>query len=157
MREIASTIGAGAIRYNIVRVQPEKQMIFKWEDALNFDGNSGPFLQYAYTRTCSMLRKAGEFEPSADPSKLTDEYETALVKVLSRFGSVIEEAAEEGRVHMIPAYGHEVASTFNQFYASVPVLSSDRERNERLTLVMCTRIVLRNVLTCLGMGAPEEM
>ncbi len=157
MREIASTIGVGAIRYNIVRVQPEKQMIFKWEDALNFDGNSGPFLQYAYTRTCSMLRKAGEFEPSADPSKLTDEYETALVKVLSRFGSVIEEAAEEGRVHMIPAYGHEVASTFNQFYASVPVLSSDRERNERLTLVMCTRIVLRNVLTCLGMGAPEEM
>ncbi|MDD4185909.1 MAG: arginine--tRNA ligase, partial [Candidatus Methanomethylophilaceae archaeon] len=157
MREIASIIGVGAIRYNIVRVQPEKQMIFKWEDALNFDGNSGPFLQYAYTRTCSMLRKAGEFEPSADPSKLTDEYETALVKVLSRFGSVIEEAAEEGRVHMIPAYGHEVASTFNQFYASVPVLSSDRERNERLTLVMCTRIVLRNVLTCLGMGAPEEM
>ena len=157
MREIASTIGVGAIRYNIVRVQPEKQLVFKWEDALNFDGNSGPFLQYSHTRACSMLRKAGEFKASANSSKLTDEYEIALIKVLSRFGSVIEEAAEEGRVHMIPAYGHEVASAFNQFYASVPVLSSDDERDERLTLVLCTRIVLRNVLTCLGMGAPEEM
>lgn len=157
MREIASTIGVGAIRYNIVRVQPEKQLVFKWEDALNFDGNSGPFLQYSHTRACSMLRKAGEFKASSDASKLTDEYEVALIKVLSRFGSVIEEAAEEGKVHMIPAYGHEVASAFNQFYASVPVLSSDDERDERLTLVLCTRIVLRNVLTCLGMGAPEEM
>ena len=70
---------------------------------------------------------------------------------------MIDEVTEYGRVHMIPAYGHEVASAFNQFYASVPVLSSDGERNERLTLVMCTRIVLHNVLTCLGMGAPEEM
>jgi arginyl-tRNA synthetase len=157
MREIASTIGVGAIRYNIIRVQPEKQLVFKWEDALNFDGNSGPFLQYSHTRACSMLRKAGEFKASSDASKLTDEYEVALIKVLSRFGSVIEEAAEEGKVHMIPAYGHEVASAFNQFYASVPVLSSDDERDERLTLVLCTRIVLRNVLTCLGMGAPEEM
>lgn len=157
MREIASTIGVGAIRYNIVRVQPEKQLVFKWEDALNFDGNSGPFLQYSHTRACSILRKAGEFKASSDASKLTDEYEVALIKVLSRFGSVIEEAAEEGKVHMIPAYGHEVASAFNQFYASVPVLSSDDERDERLTLVLCTRIVLRNVLTCLGMGAPEEM
>lgn len=157
MTEIASTIGVGAIRYNIVRVQPEKQMVFKWEDALNFDGNSGPFLQYSHTRACSMLKKAGEFKPSTDPSKLTDEYEVALVKALSRFSSVIDEVTEYGRVHMIPAYGHEVASAFNQFYASVPVLSSDDERNERLTLVMCTRIVLHNVLTCLGMGAPEEM
>ena len=58
---------------------------------------------------------------------------------------------------MLPAYGHELAAAFNQFYASVPVLNSDDERDARLTLVRCTKIVLKNVLTCLGMGAPEEM
>lgn len=157
MREIAKIVGVGAIRYNIVRVQPEKQLVFKWNEALNFDGNSGPFLQYSHARACSMLRKAGDFKEVVDASKLTDEFEIKLVKVLSKFGSVIESAGELKRIHMLPAYGHEVASAFNQFYASVPVLNSDDERDARITLVKCTKIVLNNVLRCLGMGAPEEM
>lgn len=157
MNEIAKTIGVGAVRYNIVRVQPEKQLVFKWEDALNFEGNSGPFLQYAHARACSMLRKAGDFDTVIDASKLTDEYEIKLVKVLSRFESIIETAGEYRRVHLLPAYGHEVASAFNQFYAAVPVLASGAERDARLTLVRCSKTVLRNVLACLGMGAPEEM
>lgn len=157
MRAIAEVIGVGAIRYNIVRVQPEKQMVFKWEDALNFDGNSGPFLQYAHARACTMLRKAGSYETAIDASQLTDEYEIRLVKTLSRFGSVIETVAEYKRTHLLPAYGHEVASSFNQFYAAVPVLSSGDARDARLTLVWCTKVVLKNILECLGIGAPEEM
>lgn len=157
MQEIARIVGIGAVRYNVVRVQPEKQFVFTWDDALNFDGNSGPFLQYSHARACSMIRKAGEFEHSVDSSKLKDEAEIRLVKVLSKFPSVIESAAEDRRIHMLPAYGHEVASAFNQFYAAVPVLIAKESRDERITLVDCTRIVLRNVLRCLGMGAPEEM
>lgn len=157
MREIARIVGIGAVRYNVVRVQPEKQFVFTWDDALNFDGNSGPFLQYSHARACSMLRKAGEHRRSVDSSKLTDEAEIKLIKALSRFPSVIESAAEDRRIHMLPAYGHEVASAFNQFYAAVPVLTAKESRDERITLVDCTRIVLRNVLGCLGMGAPEEM
>ncbi len=157
MQEIAKIIGIGAIRFNIVRVQPEKQLVFKWEDALNFDGNSGPFLQYAHARACTMIRKSEGYEHDTDASKLTDEYEIRLVKVLSRFEQVIKVAGEEKRVHMLPAYGHEVASAFNQFYAAVPVLSAGESRDARLTLVECTKIVLKNVLTCLGIGAPEEM
>ncbi len=157
MREIARVIGVGAIRYNVVRVQPEKQFVFTWKEALNFDGNSGPYLQYVHARACSMLRKAGDFERETDASKLTDEYEIRLVKVLSKFSSVISEAGNQKRVHVLPAYGHEVASAFNQFYAAVPVLSSGASANARLTLVECSKIVLRNVLECLGMGAPEEM
>jgi len=157
MREIARVIGVGAIRYNVVRVQPEKQFVFTWNEALNFDGNSGPYLQYVHARACSMLRKAGDFERDIDASKLTDEYEVKLVKVLSKFSSIIEEAGNQKRIHVLPAYGHEVASAFNQFYAAVPVLSSGECANARITLVECSKIVLRNVLDCLGMGAPEEM
>ena len=157
MREISRTVGIGAIRYNIVRIQPEKQFVFKWSEALNFDGNSGPFLQYAHARACSILRKAGKFRKAADASKLADEYEVRLVKALSKFENIIMSAGEGRKIHLVPAYGHEVASAFNQFYASVPVLSSGDARDARLTLVECSKIVLSNILDCLGMGAPEEM
>ncbi|MDR0887953.1 MAG: arginine--tRNA ligase [Candidatus Methanoplasma sp.] len=157
MREIASKVGKAAIRYNIIRVHPEKQLVFKWEEALNFDGNSGPYLQYVHARVSSLLKKAGEFGHDTDASKLTDEYEIKLIKILSKFESVLKAAGEQKRVNALPAYGHEVASAFNQFYAAVPVISSGANRNARLTLVESTGIVLRNVLDCLGMEAPEEM
>ena len=157
MREIARIVGTGAIRYNIVRVQPEKQLVFKWSEALNFDGNSGPYLQYVHARACSMLRKAGEYQRDTDPSKLTDPMEVNLVKKLSRYEEVIREAGDGKRVHMLPAYGHELAVAFNQFYAAVSVLDAGPRRDARLTLVECTRTVLADVLDCLGMGAPEEM
>lgn len=157
MREISRIVGVGAVRYNIVRVQPEKQFVFKWEEALNFDGNSGPYLQYVHARACSMLRKAGEFTHDVDPAKLTDPMELRLVKVLSRYEEVLRAAGNGKRVHMLPAYGHELAVAFNQFYAAVSVLDAGAKRDARLTLVECTKTVLADVLDCLGMGAPEEM
>ena len=157
MRGIARQIGIGAIRYNIVRVSPDKQLVFRWEDALNFDGNSGPYLQYVHARACSMLRKAGEYNYDCDPGMLTDEYEIRLVRALAGFEEALYRAGEQRKVNTIPAYGHEVASAFNQFYAAVPVLAAGENRDARLTLVECTRTVLKNVLDCLGMEAPEEM
>jgi arginyl-tRNA synthetase len=138
-------------------VHPEKQLVFKWEEALNFDGNSGPYLQYVYARVSSLLKKAGTFGHDTDPSKLTDEYEIKLIKTLSKFENVLKTSGEQKRVNTLPAYGHEVASAFNQFYAAVPVISSGSNRDARLTLVESTGIVLRNVLDCLGIEAPEEM
>ncbi len=157
MREIARIVGTGAIRYNIVRVQPEKQLVFKWDEALNFDGNSGPYLQYVHARSCSMLRKAGEFARDTDPSKLTHPSEINLAKKLARYGEVLREAGDARRVHVLPAYGHELAVAFNQFYASVSVLDAGPRRDARLTMVECARAVMADVLDCLGMGAPEEM
>ena len=154
---IAKDIGVGAVRYNIVRVGADKQLVFKWEDALSFDGNSGPYLQYVYARSCSILRKAGDFKRDTDGSKLTDEYEIKLAKTLSKFESVLADIDATKRVNMMPAYGHEVAAAFNQFYAQVPVLQAGSNRDARLTLVECTKYVLGNVLWCLGMGAPEAM
>lgn len=157
MREIAKVVGVAAVRFNIIRVQPEKQFVFKWEDALNFDGNSGPYLQYVHARACTMLKKAGEYEHDTDPAKFVEPAEINLIKTLARYEDVLKSAGNEMRVHMLPAYGHELASAFNQYYADVSILNSNEKRNARLTLVECAKTVLADVLDCLGMGAPEEM
>ena len=157
MREIARAIGTGAVRYNIVRVGADKQLVFKWEDALNFDGNSGPYIQYVHARACSILRKAGDFKRDCDGSKLADEYEIKLAKTLARYSDVLKTSDETKKVNLLPAYAHEVAAAFNQVYTQVSVLNSGDLRDARLTLVECTRYVLASALYCLGIEAPEEM
>ncbi|MDD1747148.1 MAG: arginine--tRNA ligase, partial [Methanomassiliicoccales archaeon] len=157
MRQIARDIGRGALRFNIVRVQAEKQIVFKWEEALNFEGNSAPFLQYAHARCCSILAKAGEFERVIDPSLLDDPYERKLIRILAQYPTVVRDCGVKRRIHLMPAYGQEVASAFNQFYAYVPVLRSGERQAVRLTLVESTMWVLRGVLDNLGIVAPEEM
>ena len=157
MREIARAVGTGAVRYNIVRVGADKQLVFKWEDALNFDGNSGPYLQYVHARACSIIRTAGEYGHDCDGSKLSDEYEIKLAKVLARYEDILAAIDETKKVNLLPAYAHEVAAAFNQFYTQVNVLNSGDLRDARLTLVECTRYVLASALNCLGIEAPEEM
>jgi arginyl-tRNA synthetase len=158
--KIAGLVGIGALRYNIIRVQAEKMMVFKWEDALNFEGDSAPFVQYAHARACSILRKnEGSGASDADLSLLTDEYELTLIKTLANFPNIVEECAEGRKAHTIASYAHELAAMFNQFYRDCPVLTAEPEglKNSRLTLVECTRYTLKNALELLGIMAPEVM
>ncbi|RLF33955.1 MAG: arginine--tRNA ligase [Thermoplasmata archaeon] len=159
MRQIAEKIGIGALRYNIIKVQPEKGITFKWEEALNFDGNSSPFIQYAHARACSILSKNKEKISRPDASVLNHTSELNLVKKLAELPLVVEEAYTGFKPHIIASYLFSVASLFNQFYRDCPVIHEKNQelRKARLSLVDATRIILKNGLNLLGIVAPEEM
>lgn len=158
MRAIARIVGIGALRYNIARIQGEKQIVFKWEDALNFEGSSAPFVQYAHARACSILAKAGKWSRQFDAKLLSTDQEKALAKIVSALQSVISECAEQRKTHPLAVYVQDLATQFNQFYRYVPVLKAEgATRDARLALVEASMWALRNSLTCLGLDAPEEM
>ena len=159
MKEIAEIIGIGALRYNIIKVQPEKDIVFKWEEALNFEGNASPFIQYSHARACSILAKKEDDIKDIDALLLKHDSELGLIKKLAEFPVVIDDACEGCKPHSITSYLFEVASSFNQFYRDCPVLPEKnvKLRNTRLALVDATRIVLKNGLELLGIIAPEEM
>jgi arginyl-tRNA synthetase len=158
MREIARIVGIGALRYNIARIQAEKQIVFKWEDALNFEGSSAPFVQYAHARACSILSKAEGWGRKFDAKHLTSSQEMDLTKMVASFPSVIATCAEDRKTHVLAGYAQDLAAQFNQFYRFVPVLKSKGAvRDARLALVEASMWTLRNSLNCLGLDAPEEM
>jgi len=159
MKKIAEMIGIDSLRYNIIKVQPEKEIIFKWEEALNFEGNAVPFIQYAHARACSILSKITDDERNFNSNTLTHNSEITLIKQLARFSTIIEEASNNYRPHIIANYLFETASKFNQFYRDCPVLLEKNNMlgKSRIALVDATKIVLHNALELLGISAPEEM
>jgi arginyl-tRNA synthetase len=159
MKKIAELVGIGSLRYNIIKVQPEKDIVFKWEDALNFEGNAVPFIQYAHARACSILGKTKTKEHNFEAAVLTHASEIVLIKQLARFPLIIDEACSSCKPNTIANYLYETASAFNQFYRDCPVISEENKvlRSSRLTLVETTKIVLHNALDLLGITAPMEM
>jgi arginyl-tRNA synthetase len=147
-------------RSNIIKVQPEKDIVFKWEDALNFEGNAVPFIQYAHARASSILTKVNEKKNHrVDATRLTHSSEIALLKHLARLPLIIEDACQGCKPHVLTNYLYETASAFNQFYRDCPVLIEEdlSLRESRIALVEATKIVLCNALDLLGIIAPEEM
>jgi len=159
MRAIANIVGIGALRYNIIKVQPEKDIVFKWEEALNFEGNAAPFIQYAHARACSILAKKQEKTTNIDALTLKHDSELKLIKKLTKYPMIIEEACKGYKPHIITTYLYDTAAQFNQFYRDCPVLPEKNKelRKTRLALVDATRTVLKNGLNLLGITAPEEM
>ena len=159
MYKIAEMVGVGALRYNIIKVQPEKDIVFRWEEALNFEGNAMPFIQYAHARACGILSKIEQSSFGFDVSVLTDPSEIALVKHFALLPLVITDACTACKPHIVASYAYETAALFNQFYRDCPVLAETNEvlKHSRLCVVQATRFVLANVLDLLGVPAPEEM
>jgi len=156
---IAEAVATGAVRFHIVRSAPDKPVVFRWEDALSFEGRSGPFIQYSYARASSVLRKGEAVNPPYpfEAARLAHPEEAALIRILSRFPRTIAYAARTGHVHAVAGYAHELADQFNRFYHAVPVLRSGDERSSRLALVAAMRQTLGNALDLLGIAPLEAM
>ncbi len=156
-RSIAKAVGIGATRYDLLRVSADKPMVFNWAEALDFERQAGPFLQYAHARASNILVKTA-MEGDYDPALLSDDYERKLIKLCATFPAVIEEVTLNLRVNALTTYARELAEAFNQFYRYLPVLSAEPSvRRARLALVRCVRTVLRNALSCLGIEPVESM
>ncbi len=155
----AESVGIGAIKYPMQARENTKVVTFDWESALDFNGQAAPYIQYAYVRCGSILRKAGN--PVIHAVEVYHELasqEIQLIDLISRFSREVERAGEERRTIQIANYAYELAKTFNNFYTNCPVLTAEESiRTTRLNLVMATRQVLKNNLTLLGITAPEAM
>ncbi|MBS3815636.1 MAG: arginine--tRNA ligase [Hadesarchaea archaeon] len=155
----AEIVGVGAVRYALIQSSPEKEVVFKWEEALNFERNSGPAIQYSHARASSILRKSEENKVDYSLGELEEPQEFQLVKHLSKFPEVVSSAAGKFQPHLLANYAAELALLFNKFYEVAPVIKAETEelKATRLKLVDCTKIVLENALNLLGIKAPEKM
>jgi arginyl-tRNA synthetase len=163
--EIAKKIGLGALAYSMLSVDNNKDIVFDIDEALSFDGRTGPYIQNAHVRANSILKKSNvEGQKSIDPGPLTFDYdltkhEIELIEQISRFPNAVEQAANEYRPLVMAQYAYELANAFHSFYHAVPVLQSENEeiKNARLGLVAAAKQTIANALRLLDIQAPDVM
>ena len=158
---IARQVGIGAVRYDIVSKQPTKTITFEWDQALNFEAQSAPYIQYVHARCCGIADEAaaaGLDASEADPAVLTTDAERDLLATIARFPAVVETAADDLEPHTVATFARELAEVFNTFYRECPVLDADEEVSAaRLALVEASRNAVANALAIVGVEAPESM
>lgn len=156
---VARQIGLGALAYSMLSVDNNKDIVFHWEEALNFEGESAPYIQNAHVRANSILRKAEKFPTEANYDYDLDPMEIELIEALSKFPTVAEKAAMEYKPLHLSNYVYQLAQTFHSFYQRVPVLKSETAamRNARLRIVAAVKWVLAKGLWLLDIEAPEVM
>lgn len=167
LEQIAKQVGIGAVIFADLSVKKHKDVNFSWEEVLNFEGETGPYLQYTHARLCALKRKYGkDISGEVDYSKYISPEEKALALHLYRFNEFVESAAEKYEPNLIVEYLIGLASVFNRFYQRkdesgrlIKIIdeSLPEETTARMLLVDCVRIVLKEGLYLLGIEAPEEM
>ena len=161
--EIARIVGLGALKYFILKVDARKNMLFNPEESIDFNGNTGPFIQYTYARIRSILRKA-QAEGINIPATLADtmplnEKEIELIQKLNEFGAALEQAGKDYSPSGIANYCYELTKAFNQFYHDYSILGADTEEEKVVRLVLAQNVgkTLKNGMALLGIEVPERM
>jgi len=157
--KIAEQIGLGALVYSMLSVDNNKDIVFDINEALSFDGRTGPYIQNAHVRANSILKKAGNVPEEGRFNYGLDSHEVQLVEIISRFPQTVQQAANEYRPLVMAGYAYDLANAFHSFYHAVPVLQTESEgiRNARLRLVAAARQTIANALRLLDIQAPEVM
>lgn len=154
---VAEAVGVGAVKFYDLKTDRENGYDFDLEAMVSFEGETGPYVQYAYARIQSILRK-GNFAPTIDNQyQLTDAESWEIIKHLQGFAAVIEKAADKYDPSLIAKYAINLAQAFNKYYAHTRILNESPERDSRLALAYATGIVLKEALRLLGVEAPEKM
>ena len=155
--KIARVVGIGAVKYADLSKNRTSDYVFDWDAMLSFEGNTAPYLQYAYTRVQSMFRKAGEWDANA-PTVLTEPLEKQLAAELLKFEDVLQSVADTAYPHYLAAYLYQIATLFSRFYEACPILKSEGTiRNSRLQLAKLTGDTLKQGLELLGIDVLDVM
>ena len=155
--EVAHAVGVGAVKFYDLKTDRRNGYDFDLEAMVSFEGETGPYVQYAYARIQSILRKAN-FTPSADATySLSDPESWEIIKLLQDFSRVVKRAAENYDPSLIAKYAINLAQAFNKYYAHTRILDESPERDSRLALSCSTAVVLKEALRLLGVDAPDKM
>ena len=152
----AKKVGVGAIKYIVLKNEPQRDVSFTWENALSCEGNTAPYLQYSYARASSILKKAGNFNKGNVKVGKLEKHEIELIKTISKFPEIVEKAGENQNPSLIANYSYDLAKQFSEFYHNCKVLGDENEAL-RLRLIDSFRTTLHNALHLLGIETMPEM
>ncbi len=157
--EIARIVGLGALKYFILKVDARKNMLFNPEESIDFNGNTGPFIQYTYARIRSILRKAPSTPSSLSSLSSLNDKEIELIQKMSEYGAAVEQAGKDYSPSGIANYCYELTKVFNQFYHDYSILNEEDEQKRQVRLVLARNVakVIKNGMSLLGIEVPERM
>ena len=157
--EIARIVGMGALKYFILKVDARKNMLFNPEESIDFNGNTGPFIQYTYARIRSILRKAEGTQALPEGPIALNEKEVELIQKMNEFGAAVEQAGKDYSPSGIANYCYELTKVFNQFYHDYSILNEPDEQKKLFRLVLAKNVakIIKNAMGLLGIEVPERM